>query len=37
MSLIEQWQEKVVMVWQNTPILKRRAAMAVSEELGGPS
>lgn len=27
MSLIEQWQEKVVMVWQNTPILLKRAAM----------
>ena len=37
MSLIEQWQQKVVMQWQNTPILKRRAAMAVSQELGGPS
>ncbi len=37
MSLIEKWKEKVVMVWQNTPILKRHAAMAVLQELGGPS
>lgn len=29
MSLIEQWQGMVVMLWQNTPILKRRAAMAL--------
>lgn len=27
MSLIKQWQQKVVMVWQNTPILWKSAAM----------
>lgn len=37
MSLIEQWKGRVVMQWQNTPILKRRADMAALQELGGPS
>lgn len=27
MSLIKQWQQKVVMQWQNTLILLKRAAM----------